>query len=193
MLSFLAKKCTQNRSGTLAPALRASCCAVSLLLLGGCATPQPVEPAWPEEAAPAYPTPPQSEGPIDLETTEAKPTATQAPSSALAKQYDGKKAQKTLNGKATYYADSLAGNHTASGEPYDPELFTAAHKKLPFGTVVRVVRKDNGRVTYVKINDRGPFGPRDRIIDLSKAAARELDMLKAGVVAVRLEIVEQPK
>ena len=114
-------------------------------------------------------------------------------SSALAKQYEGKKALQTLEGKATYYADSLAGNHTASGEPYDPELFTAAHKKLPFGTVVRVVRRDNGQTTYVKINDRGPFGAKDRIIDLSKAAARELDMLGAGVVGVRVEVVERPE
>jgi peptidoglycan lytic transglycosylase len=94
-------------------------------------------------------------------------------------------------GEATYYADSLAGNATASGEPYRPESFTAAHRTLPFGTILRVKRTDNGRVTYVKVNDRGPFGV-GRVIDLSRAAARELDMLRSGVVPVRVEVLERP-
>lgn len=98
----------------------------------------------------------------------------------------------TLRGKATYYADSLAGNHTANGDVYDPAKFTAAHRNLPFGTVVRVVHVESGAETYVRVNDRGPFGSKDRIIDLSKAAARELDMLDSGVVGVRIEILEKP-
>src|SRR5690606_15659747 len=112
--------------------------------------------------------------------------------SLLAKEYAGKKSLETLSGKATYYADSLAGNSTASGEVYDPKEHTAAHKKLPFGTVVRVVREDTSAVTYARINDRGPFGEKDRIIDLSRAAAEELDMMKAGVVSVRVEVVDKP-
>jgi rare lipoprotein A len=70
--------------------------------------------------------------------------------------------------------------------------FTAAHRSLPFGTIVRVVRTDTGRVTYVKVNDRGPFGSSKRIIDLSRAAAEELQMMRAGVVPVRVEILERP-
>ena len=98
-----------------------------------------------------------------------------------------------LRGKASYYADSLAGRSTASGEPYDPKLHSAAHRKLPFGTVVRVTRQDTGAVTYVRVNDRGPFGSRDRVIDLSRAAAEELEMLRAGVVPVRVEVLDRPR
>lgn len=93
-----------------------------------------------------------------------------------------------LRGKATYYADSLAGHKTASGEPYDPGALTAAHRTLPFGTVVRVRRKD-GREVTVRINDRGPFGKEDRIVDLSRRAAEELGMIRDGVVTVEVIVV----
>ena len=98
----------------------------------------------------------------------------------------------TQEGKATFYSDSLAGNRTANGETYDPQELTAAHRTLPFGTVVRVTRLDGERSVEVRINDRGPFGRRDRIIDLSRAAAEALDMIHAGVVSVRLEVLEVP-
>lgn len=97
-------------------------------------------------------------------------------------------------GLASYYSNSLAGNRTASGERYRPNDMTAAHRTLPFGTVVRVTRvADDGQVgpsVIVRINDRGPFGRGKRIIDLSYAAARELGILRAGVVMV--EIVARP-
>jgi rare lipoprotein A len=92
-------------------------------------------------------------------------------------------------GRASYYADSLAGNSTASGEPYDPKALTAAHRTLPFGTWVLVSRPGKAAVR-VRINDRGPFGNKDRIIDLSRAAAEELDMVRAGVVEVTVQIVD---
>lgn len=92
-------------------------------------------------------------------------------------------------GKAVYYGDSLAGNHTANGEIYDPRKLTAASRSLPFGTMVRVVRLDTGREVVVRINDRGPFGNERRIIDLSRAAAEQLDMIRAGVVDVRVEVL----
>lgn len=95
-----------------------------------------------------------------------------------------------LEGQASYYHDSLAGNHTANGEIYDPKRLTAAHRQLPFGSVVRVVREDTGRAVIVRINDRGPFGRRKRIIDLSRAAAQKLDMIHRGVAQVRVEILE---
>jgi rare lipoprotein A len=97
---------------------------------------------------------------------------------------------EVLEGKATYYADTLAGRPTASGEAYDPSALTAAHRSLPFGTVVRVVRPDSGRAVVVRINDRGPFGNERRIIDLSRTAAEALDMIRAGVVDVRAEVLE---
>ncbi len=96
----------------------------------------------------------------------------------------------TDKGLAVYYSDNLHGRPTASGEPYDKNKMTAAHKKLPFGTVVRVTNLANRRTVQVKINDRGPFGDSRRIIDLSRKAAEQLDMIRSGVIEVKLEIVE---
>jgi rare lipoprotein A len=93
---------------------------------------------------------------------------------------------------ATFYSSHLAGHRTASGEPYDPRALTAAHRTLPLGTVVRVTRVDGaGTPVLVRINDRGPYAA-GRIIDLSLAAARRLQMLDAGVVRVRLEVMSRP-
>jgi rare lipoprotein A len=103
--------------------------------------------------------------------------------------YNQVAALEVQHGKATYYGEELAGNKTASGELFEPRRFTAAHRRLPFGTVVRVVRLDTGAHTYVRINDRGPFGDERRIIDLAKVAAGRLEMLRAGVVEVRVEIL----
>lgn len=93
-------------------------------------------------------------------------------------------------GLASYYHDSLAGNLTANGERYDPSAMTAAHRSLPFGTVVDVVRRD-GRYVRVRINDRGPYVD-GRIVDLSRQAATALDMLREGVVEVGLFLVALP-
>lgn len=95
-------------------------------------------------------------------------------------------------GEASYYADAFHGRTTASGERFNMNEFTAAHRTLPFGTVVRVTRIDTGRYVVVRINDRGPYSD-GRIIDVSKAAARSLDMLRAGVVDVVIEVVGRPK
>lgn len=86
-------------------------------------------------------------------------------------------------GKASYYSDRLAGHATASGAPYEPHAFTAAHRTLRFGTVVEVVRLDSGARVRVRINDRGPFKA-GRVIDLSSRAADVLRMKRAGVVDV---------
>lgn len=91
-------------------------------------------------------------------------------------------------GKASWYGAELRGNPTASGEPFRPSRRTAAHRTLPFGTVVRVVRPDTGAHVRVLINDRGPF-VKGRIIDLSRRAARRIDMISAGVVAVEVQVV----
>jgi rare lipoprotein A len=104
--------------------------------------------------------------------------------------YADRRAVETRSGLASFYSDALAGRSTASGEPYDPRAFTAASRDLPFGTVVRVVRADTGASVIVRINDRGPFGSRDRILDLSRAAAEALDMIRRGVVEIRAEILE---
>lgn len=95
---------------------------------------------------------------------------------------------QTQQGLGTYYADKYHGRKTASGETYNKFDLTAAHRTLAFGTRVKVTRLDNGRVVYVKINDRGPF-TEGRIIDLSRAAAEQLDMIRSGEVRVRVEVV----
>lgn len=91
-------------------------------------------------------------------------------------------------GKATWYGARHHGRPTASGEPFDQHALTAAHRTLPFGTLVRVTNRANGRSVVVRVNDRGPHG-RGLIIDVSFAAAERLDMVKAGVVACELEVV----
>jgi rare lipoprotein A len=88
-------------------------------------------------------------------------------------------------GLATYYASSLAGRRTASGERYDPSLLTAAHRQLPFGTLVEVRRRDGKRSVVVRINDRGPYGA-NRVIDLSRRAAEALGIVQAGKAVVEI-------
>lgn len=86
-------------------------------------------------------------------------------------------------GVASYYSDYFHGRTTASGETFNQQELTAAHKSLPFGTRVRVVRADTGQEVEVVINDRGPF-VKGRVIDLSKSAAQKLGMLNRGVAPV---------
>lgn len=94
-------------------------------------------------------------------------------------------------GYASWYGGKFHGRRTANGEKYDMFALTAAHRTLPFDTMVRVTNLENGRSVIVRINDRGPFkDKRKRIIDLSLAAAKKLDMLESGVVEVRLEILD---
>jgi rare lipoprotein A len=91
----------------------------------------------------------------------------------------------TRKGLASYYADSYEGKTTANGEIYRQGKITAAHKTLPFGTKVEVTNLSNNKTVVVRINDRGPY-IRGRIIDLTKAAAKEIDMVGAGVAKVKI-------
>lgn len=95
-----------------------------------------------------------------------------------------------LRGEASYYANSLSGRRTASGERYDPRKYTAANRSLPLGTRLRVTRRDTGRSVVVTVNDRGPFGNRRRILDLSRAAAEKLDMVRAGKAEVEAVVID---
>ena len=108
----------------------------------------------------------------------------------LRRRYEGRRAQRVLNGRATYYHDDLAGDRTASGERYDPLSFTAAHRTLPFGTVLRVIRVSTGQDVFVQVNDRGPFGRKGVILDLSRAAAERVGLDHVGVSKVRIEVIE---
>lgn len=94
-------------------------------------------------------------------------------------------------GKASFYADRLQGQHTSSGERYDKTLLTAAHASLPFNTYIKVTNLKNGKTVVVKINDRMSKS-RHTIIDLSRAAAQEIDIIRAGVASVKLEEVDEP-
>ena len=96
----------------------------------------------------------------------------------------------TQEGLASWYGPQFHGRATASGEIYDMNRISAAHKQLPFGTVVEVSNRDNGRKLQVPINDRGPF-VKGRIIDLSLGAARELHMFGAGLARVRIRVVRK--
>ncbi|NIA01874.1 MAG: septal ring lytic transglycosylase RlpA family protein [Nitrospirae bacterium] len=96
-----------------------------------------------------------------------------------------------LFGKATYYGSAVQGNHTASGEIFDMYEMTAAHKTLPFGTMVKVTNLANGKSIEVKINDRGPYGP-GRIIDLSEMAFAEIASHSTGVINAQVEIISSP-
>ncbi len=89
-------------------------------------------------------------------------------------------------GLASFYARSLHGRRTASGERLDRHAFTAAHRSYPFGTRIRVTNLVNGKSVVVRINDRGPHVP-SRIVDLTEAAAKAIGMWRKGVVSVRLE------
>lgn len=92
-------------------------------------------------------------------------------------------------GKASYYSKKWTGRRTASGERVHHDSMTCAHRKYPFGTLLRVTNQKNGRQVVVRVNDRGPYG-RGRIIDLSWGAAKAIDMLAAGVVPVAVERVD---
>ncbi len=95
----------------------------------------------------------------------------------------------TQTGKASFYNDRFHGAKTNSGEKYDMNAFTAAHRDLPLNTKIKVTNLKNNKTVVVRINDRGPFH-HVRILDVSKAAAKELDMISQGVANVTIEVVE---
>ena len=97
----------------------------------------------------------------------------------------------TERGKGVWYGGKHHGRPTASGERFNKNAMTAAHKTLPLGTRVRVTNLANHRSVDVRINDRGPYS-KGRIIDVSEAAARKLDMIQAGVVPVEVRVLDLP-
>ena len=100
------------------------------------------------------------------------------------------KVVSTQIGTASFYGgDGFDGKKTASGEIFDSKKFTAAHRVLPFGSRVKVTNVRNGRFVEVRVNDRGPFVG-GRLIDVSRAAAQELDILGQGIERVRLDVLE---
>ncbi len=143
------------------------------LVLGACApalSAAPVASAQADTAPP--PTPPAAHG---------APPAPQVPDAAADVQI----------GNASWYGPNFAGRLTSDGEIFDPSQLTAAHRTLPFGTLVKVTNLVNGESVVVRINDRGPFKP-NRIIDLSRGAAEAIHMKSMGVARVKLEPLALP-
>ena len=98
---------------------------------------------------------------------------------------------KPVVGTASWYGPGFHGRKTASGDRFDQDAMTAAHRNLPLGSVVRVTNLENGRKVTVEINDRGPY-IRGRMIDLSRGAARRLGMVQDGTAKVRVDILSRP-
>lgn len=94
-----------------------------------------------------------------------------------------------IEGEASYYGPGFDGKQTASGEIFDQDDYTCAHKTLPFGTKLKVVRKDNGESVEVRVNDRGPYVG-DRILDLSVAAGKKIGLDKVGHAIVTATVIE---
>lgn len=128
---------------------------------------------------------PEVAAPANTESGTAAPAE-----NALDAQYRDAPALRVLSGRASYYHDSLAGRSTATGEPYNPRAYTCASRTLPFGTIVRVVRRDDeSKRVVVRVNDRGPFGDASRLLDLSRAGAEALGTIQRGVADVRVEVL----
>jgi rare lipoprotein A len=124
-------------------------------------------------ARPASTLPPAA--PADSFLTASRPAPKRFPANAL-------------KGIASWYGRVLEGHHTASGEPFDMQALTAAHKTLPFGTLLRVINLKTHKSVVVRVNDRGMLSE-DRVIDLSYAAAERLGMIKTGIAPVKLEVL----
>jgi rare lipoprotein A len=150
-----------------------ACPALSVgLVLVGCAS-------TPRFATRSNPPPPRPES--TAETTKSEKT--RLPGNPTGK------ILLTLEGVASYYADDFHGKQTSNGEIFDMNELTAAHRTLPFGTRARITNLENKKSVVVRINDRGPF-IEGRMIDLSLAAAKELDLIRMGTARVKIEVLE---
>lgn len=152
------------------------------LMLAGCALSCKV--------APRYSAPDEGEGPaIKTRSVEDGSSELDELEAIEKKNLEVGKEGTSVEGKASYYGKKFDGKKTASGEVFDMNKMTAAHRTYPFGTVVRVTNLANQKSVEVLINDRGPF-VEGRIIDLSYAAAKELDMIKSGTADVKVETLK---
>jgi len=151
-----------------------------LIGLAGCANQPPATLALPSAAAPQQASAPQPAALPQQQLTQTPPR------SAVPTQIVPQDTYFSESGIASFYGRAHDGNTTANGKRFDHRNFTAAHPSLPFGTLVRVTNLGNGRTVTVEITDRGPHIKR-RIIDISLAAARALDMQKKGIARVKVE------
>jgi rare lipoprotein A len=96
---------------------------------------------------------------------------------------------QSLTGYCSFYADKFHGRHTSSGDPYDKNAYTAAHRTLPFNTIIEITNLRNQKKVLVRVNDRGPH-TKNRVLDISRAAAMKLDMVSYGVEKVSYRIID---
>jgi len=160
------------------PCLLAMC--LGLLLSHGCAMQRPSDIAAPTET-PAQPAAPKTSvgvQPAPSQPVPAKPTTKTSPAVQM---------KLPQTGEASWYGAQHQGKQTASGKIFDQARLTAAHRSLPFGSKIKVTNLANGKSVEVEITDRGPFAE-NRIIDLSQAAAKALEMIESGTATVRLEL-----
>jgi rare lipoprotein A len=162
----------------------------SILFISGCTTFKGAYPYQSTKPSKKYPSENLDTTPSGLSKKNGEPVASMRPYTVLGKEYYPTivSVGDTSSGRASWYGSDFHGKSTSSGEGYDMYAMTAAHKTLPLNTVVRVTNLENNRATVVRINDRGPF-VESRIIDLSFAAAKEIDLIGKGSSEVRLEIL----
>jgi rare lipoprotein A len=156
------------------------------LLLVGCAGRHPAANRQPGAAPPAT-TPEESPESAKREPSAPPPSSPTHPKSSKTPPVPAPVGY-TEEGNASWYGNPFNGRHSSNGEIYDMYKLTAAHRTLPFETMVRVTNLNNGKSTTVRITDRGPFVA-NRVIDLSLAAAREIESVGPGVVPVRIEVL----
>lgn len=168
-----------------APSLLPTLKLVALLAVGGVV--QGCAPKVPETTAPRPRSAPVERPPVA--TSETPSTTTLEPIELPPPDATRTRALETLTGTASYYADKFHNRRTASGIRYDRNALVAAHRTLPFGTVLRVTNVANDRTVTVTVVDRGPF-IKGRILDLSRRAAEELKFIQDGLTRVRIEVLE---
>jgi rare lipoprotein A len=167
-------------------------CCVAFLLSTGCGSRRPIVNR--RQPPPAQPTETSTDTAEAAKRSTDVPDAPVTPAAPPATPKRNKPASApapsgyTEEGNASWYGVPFHGRRASNGEVYDMYKLTAAHRTLPFETMVRVTNVNNGRSTVVRITDRGPF-VENRIIDLSLAAAREIDLVSPGVASVRLEVL----
>ncbi len=161
-----------------------------ILILSGCTTYKGSYPYQSSKPSKKYPSETLDNLPSGLKKKNGESVASMRPYTVFGKEYYPTVVSvgDTSSGRASWYGSDFHGKSTSSGEGYDMYAMTAAHKTLPLNTVVRVTNLANNRATVVRINDRGPF-VESRIIDLSFAAAKEIDLVGNGSSDVRLEVL----
>lgn len=129
---------------------------------------------------------------IVAKAPKAKKNTAKKKVASLAQKHQNTPRQHYQSGVASYYSDKFNGRRTANGERFDNGAMTAAHRSLPFGTLIEVTNVRNGKKVVVRVNDRGPY-THARVLDLSKNAARQLGMHHSGVAQVKVAVLDKNK